>query len=55
MDDHKVLLSIRLDLWNDLELLRIKKQKKQGSNYQKKDHLLDILEGAVDGEKETNS
>ena len=50
-ENHKVLLSIPLDLWNDLELLRIKKQKKQGSNYQKKDHLLDILKGAVYAKK----
>ena len=55
MDDHKVLLSIPLDLWTDLEMLRIKKQKKKGSNIQKKDHLLGILKGAVDGEKETDS
>lgn len=51
MEDHKVLLHIPMDLWSDLEIKRIEMQKEKGSNYQKKDHLLDILRGAVYGKK----
>ena len=51
MEDHKVLLHIPMDLWSDLEIKRIEMQKEKGSNYQKKDHLLDILRGADYGKK----
>ena len=54
-EDHKVLLQIPTDLWNDLEIKRIKKQKKKGSNYQKKDYLIDILKEEAYGEQDPES
>ena len=51
---HKILLSIPLDLWTDLEMERIKIQQQKQSNYQKKDFILDILKGKVYGKEESN-
>ena len=51
MDDHKVLLHIPMELLNDLEIKRIKKQKEKKSNYQKKDYLIDILKEEAYGKE----